>query len=149
MGYGAQTGKVLKMKIVNHTKIPDTTLRLMIKQVTKGINRKIKKITFSYTKKWSFKGYCDSDTNQIAVAFAKEERGKYPFSVNDNRHIRFNFPVYEVNNETEICLSILAHETYHFRAFGSSRLKNTEKRAESYAYKQLQKWRGISLTSLG
>jgi hypothetical protein len=128
------------MKVINHTEIPDATIRLMIKQVAKGMGRKIKGVTFCYTRRHPFLGHAHYDTKMLSVAFAKNSSNYYPVSINQQRHIQFNFPVYDVNNEEENCLAVLAHEAYHFRAHLNG-WRNTEKRAETYAFKHLQKWR--------
>lgn len=129
------------MRVINHTRVEDDIVRVMLSLLTRGITRQIKTITFSYTKKWSHRGRVTYSLKSIIkVAFAKNESGRYPFIANITRHPQFNFPKYQVNNETEACLVILAHEIYHLRAYLKKR-RNTEKRAETFAFKTLQKWR--------
>jgi len=112
----------------------------MISLLTRGITRQIKTITLSYTTKWANRGKVTYGLKSvIKVAFAKKESGRYPFTANITRHPQFNFPKYQVNNETEACLTILAHEIYHLKAHLKKR-RNTEKRAETFAFKTLQKW---------
>jgi len=77
----------------------------------------------------------------INVAIAKQESGLYPINMNERRNVHFNFPKYEVSNEEEMALAILAHEIYHAKAH-THHWKSREKRAEAYAFKILQKVRG-------
>ena len=129
------------MKIINHTRLPGEYLKAIVNMLTKGINRRIQSVTFSYTRKDAYRGHCLYHFAQvIAVAFAKEESRSYPFHMNQRRNIQYNFPKYDVDSEEEAAVCILAHEVYHARA-NIHHWKNTEKRAEAYAFKVLQKLR--------
>ena len=129
------------MRVINHTRLEDDIVRAMVSLLTRGITRQIKTITFSYTTKRAYRGRVTYGLKDvIKVAFTKNESGRYPFIANITRHPQFNFPKYQVNNEKEACLAILAHEIYHLRAHLKKK-RNTEKRAETFAFKTLQKWR--------
>jgi len=129
------------VKIINHTRINNDILKLMVRKLTRGITKRIATITFSYTKKHEYKGDIRFGFKMpIKVAFAKKESGFYPISMNVDRHVQFNFPKYDVNNEEEACLVVLAHEIYHAKGRIFHR-RSTEKMAENFAYKTLQKFR--------
>jgi hypothetical protein len=130
------------MRIINHTRLPEEYLKAIIKLLTKGITRRFERIVFSYTMKHEFKGSCKHWFSMvIEVAIAKQESGLYPFHMNQRRNVHFNFPKYDVESEEEAVFCVLAHEIYHARA-NIHHWKNTEKRAEAFAFKQLQKIRG-------
>jgi len=129
------------MKIINHTKLPNEYLKAIAKMLTKGVTKRIQTITFSYTRTTAWRGYCKFWFSMVInVAFAKDGSGFYPFHANQNRHVQFNFPQYDVNGEEEAAVVCLAHEIYHAKA-NIHHWKNTEKRAEAYAFKILQKMR--------
>ena len=130
------------MKIVNHTKLPNEYIHAIVSLLTKGITRRIQRITFSYTRKHAFDGSCQNWFSMIInVAIAKQESGFYPSNMNERRNLHFNFPKYEVNNEEELALCLLAHEIYHAKA-NIHHWKSTEKRAEAYSFKILTKVKG-------
>lgn len=129
------------MKIINHTAVSNHTVKAIVKFLTKGITRRLSIITISYTKKCEYRGDIRFGfTMPIKVAFAKQESGLYPLSMNVQRHEQFNFPKYDVNNEEEACLVVLAHEIHHAKGRILHR-RSTEKMAETFAFKKLQKWR--------
>lgn len=129
------------MRVINHTKLPDTTVKEIVRWLTKGITRRISTITISYTRKHAYRGDIRFGfTMPIKVAFAKQESGLYPISMNAQRHVQFNFPIYDVNTEEEAFLVILAHEIHHAKGRIHHR-RSTEKMAESFAFKKLQEFR--------
>jgi hypothetical protein len=129
------------MKVANHTRLDTDTVRAMVQILTKGIARRIQAVNVGYTKKHEYHGSCQYHFSMILnVAVAKQESGLYPISMNKHRNIHFNFPKYEVNNELEACLVVLAHEIYHAKA-SIHHWKNTEKRAETYAFKTLEQFK--------
>ena len=130
------------MKIVNHTNLPDEYLKANVKTLTRGITRRFQEIVFSYTKRTAYHANIKHWFSMaIHVAIAKQESGFYPINMNERRNLHFNFPKYEVNNEEELALCLLAHEIYHAKA-NIHHWKSTEKRAEAYAFKILTRVRG-------
>ena len=129
------------MKIINHTRVDDEVVKGFVRSLTKGITRRISTITISYTRKLSYRGRIQFGLKMpMKIAFARKESGLYPITMNEHRHKQFNFPIYIVNNETELCLVVLSHENHHVRAWINHR-RSTNKMAEVFAYKKLQKYR--------
>jgi len=125
------------MKIINNTEIPTSTVKEIVRWLTKGITRRIAKITFSYTRKHGNSGYIDYVTKIIRVAVARDG---YPYPMNYWRNAHFNFPKYEVNNPLENLVATLAHELGHLRKHIHHQ-RNTEQKVEKYAFKKLQEFR--------
>jgi len=127
------------MKIINNTQIPPNTIKEIVRWLTKGITRRIAKITISYTRKHGSSGHIDYRMFKaiIKVAIAKDG---YPYPMNYWRSAHFNFPKYEVNNPLENLVATLAHELCHLRKHILHQ-RNTEQRVEKYAVKKLQEFR--------
>ena len=130
------------MKILNHTQIDDDVIRAMVSLLTKGISRKISRISVSYTRKERFfyHGRCFFSSPCIITVAVSGNGAIYPFTANAERDPIFHFPKYEIRDLYENLLQILAHEIYHLRAY-LHKWKNTECRAERYTFKILEDFR--------
>jgi len=100
------------MKVINHTQIPDATVKAIVRRLTKGITRRIATITISYTRKHGWRGHINYRMFKsiIKVAIAKTS---YPYPMNYWRSAHFNFPQYEVQEPLEHLVAGLAHEICH------------------------------------
>lgn len=127
------------MKVVNHTELPDSKVKAIVRWLTKGITRRIALIIISYTRKHGSRGHINYQMFRsiIKVAIAKEG---YPYPVNYWRSAHFNFPQYEVQNPTENLVATLAHEIGHLRKHVLQQ-RNTEQKAEKYAFRKLTDFR--------
>lgn len=125
------------MRIQNQTEIDEDILKGMVSIVTKGYTRNIGQIIFKYTRKRKFGGWCRYGllrgyTPELIIMIGKNV--EYPFIMNEWRNKYY--PRYDIKDEIELVLAILAHEFAHAR-FNLRETKNTQVRAEKYAMKVL------------
>lgn len=127
------------MKIVNHTQLSLAQIKPLVKWLTKGITRRIAQITISYTRKHGSTAHIDYRMFKSVIKVAVAKTG-YPYPMNYWRNAHFNFPKYEVSNPLENLVATLAHEIGHLRKHILHQ-RNTEQKAEKYAFKKLQEFR--------
>jgi hypothetical protein len=140
------------MRILNHTSIDDEVLKAMTSIVTRGYTRNIGQVVFKHMKGLlcqdsslcvRYSGVClyGCSFNKARLIVRVDPRVAerlYPFVMNE-RHNQY-YPRYEIRDQLELVLAILAHEFAHLR-LNLRGTKNTQVRCERYAVKVLEQFR--------
>lgn len=128
------------MRIKNTTSLNDDVVHAIVAIICKGVTRNIGSVQFRKAKA-RYSGCCDCGMWHRGRIIVRIGEGfSYPFMMN-SWHNKY-YPRFEVRDEIEMAIAVLAHEVYHLKAsLSRRRLKNTQIRAERYAMRTLQMFR--------
>jgi len=129
------------VRIKNTTSLDNDVVHAIVAIICKGVTRNIGSVQFRKAKA-KYSGCCDYGMwHQGARIIVRIGQGfSYPFTMN-SWHYKY-YPRFEVYDEIELAIAVLAHEVYHLKAHISrGHLRNTQIRAERYAMRTLQRFR--------